>query len=260
MKPHRIAVKNQLITYCTKGDNPHPTNTLLFLHGWRANAHIWAPVIAHLSTDHMTYYLLDLPGFGTSETPKHPFTTHDYAEVVRAVITKLNLKNLTLVGHSFGGRIALALAAAHPNLLKKLILINSAGISKNTTKKKLVRTAARIVKPFFKPSWMQGLRAKIYKKIGSEDYLETPELQATFQNIIDEDLTPLLSKIQHPTHLIWGEDDTQTPVEDAHTMKREIPNATLTILKNTGHFTFLDQPEKVAHEIASFLIARSSPL
>ena len=100
---------------------------------------------------------------------------------------------------------------------------------------------------------MKSTRDKIYKKMGAEDYVATPELKETFINVIDEDLTHYLEKITQQTLLIWGENDDATPVSQAKIMKEKIKNSKLIVVPNAGHFSFVDKPEIVGKEIFNFI-------
>jgi pimeloyl-ACP methyl ester carboxylesterase len=100
---------------------------------------------------------------------------------------------------------------------------------------------------------MQGLRKKIYQKIGAEDYLATPELQKTFVNVTSEDLSEDMKKIQMPTLIISGENDKVTPPTYGELMKFLIKDSKIVILKNAGHFSFLDRPGKFAEELSRFV-------
>ncbi len=230
-------------------------------------------------------FALDLPGFGESPAPKFvqpldPFnkiqgrlessrtgdklgTPHyknqggwgvgDYAEVVSGFIKKLDLKNVVLVGHSFGGRIGIKLASQKPNIIGKLILVDSAGFAMDTGKKLAINLAAKIARPFFKPKIMQGLRKKIYQAIGSEDYVEASGLTQTYLQVIGEDLTEDVKKIACPTLIIYGGDDTITPPSYGEKMNSLIPNSKLLILKNAGPFSFLDKPEEFVKNLNEFI-------
>jgi pimeloyl-ACP methyl ester carboxylesterase len=249
MKPQQIIINNQLINYCeaaTAGEK-----CLLFLHGWRSNKEIWRDVILKLSN--YPVFALDLPGFGGSQIPKQAFTVGDYADVVAGFIKKLDLKNTIIVGHSFGGRVGIKLASQHPGLISKLVLVDSAGFAMDESKKNFINTAAKIAKPFFKPKIMQGLRKKIYQKIGSEDYVATPGLTQTYLNVISEDLTEYVKKISQPTLIIYGQNDTATPPEFGKKMHGLIPNSKFQILPNAGHFSFLDQPEEFVKVVSDFI-------
>jgi pimeloyl-ACP methyl ester carboxylesterase len=190
---------------------------IVFLHGWRCDGSIWQSLVGTLNKEGFSVYLFDLPGFGASVPIKKHYTVSNYAAVVEGTIEKLGLKNVILVGHSVGGRVLIKLASQQPNYIEKLVLVDSAGF---TQKRRGIEAAARIVKPFFAPSFMTPLRGKIYKILGAEDYLATPELRKTFLNIISEDLTDDLPKITAKTLLIWGEKDKETPLDFGNKMPK----------------------------------------
>ncbi|MDR3642360.1 MAG: alpha/beta hydrolase [Candidatus Doudnabacteria bacterium] len=247
----QVIVNNYLISYQeTSGD---AGKTLLFLHGWRSNKEIWQNVLSKLSIVNCHLFALDLPGFGGSQIPMHAMTVGGYAEVVAGFIKKLELTNVIIIGHSFGGRIGIKLAAGHPELISKLILADSAGFAMPSDKKNMMKIGAKIVKPFFKPEFMHGLRKKIYKSIGAEDYLATPELQKTFVNITSEDLSEDMKKITVPTLIINGKNDKDTPPKFGELMKFLIPNSKFLILKHAGHFSFSDEPEEFAKAVGEFI-------
>ena len=242
-----LVIGGQLVNYYQIGQGK---KNLIFLHGWGSNALIWQNIISKIDQKQFCIYTLDLPGFGNSALPKKSFSISDYTEVISEFISKLNLKNNILIGHSFGGRIAIKLAATHPNLIKKLILVDSAGIKVD---KKFTNYLAKIVKPIFKPKFMQKSRMLIYKKIGAQDYANSGELKETFKKIINEDLTSYLDRIKLPVLIIWGEDDQETPLQFAQIMKEKINNSQLKIIKDAGHFSFIDQPQLFINELNNFI-------
>ncbi len=231
-------VNDQLVKFESVGLGQ---SAIIFLHGWRSESSVWKNLAKNLPSREFMSYLIDLPGFGESPAPKVAFGVQDYARLVNNFAEKQGVKSAIIVGHSFGGRIGIVLAAKYPDLVGKLVLVDSAGIKKEYPGREKM---AKIVKPLFKPKFMHGLRQKIYKRIGSEDYLATPALTETYLKVINQDLTSELSKIVQPTLLIWGADDVATPVSDAKIMKEKINNSKLEILEHAGHFSFLDQPEK----------------
>lgn len=226
---------------------------IVFLHGWRAESALWHPVVQELKDLKANLYLLDLPGFGRSPLPKTAFAVGDYADLVAKFIENKNLGPVVLVGHSVGGRISIKLTAMHPKLVSKLVLVDSAGFTGDEARRNVYGGIAKILKPFFKPKFMQGARKAAYKAIGSEDYVETPELQATYLKIVEEDLGKYLFKIKVPTLLFWGERDTETPLEFAERFEAGIKNAQLYILPGAGHFSFLDDPKIFARELKNFV-------
>lgn len=247
----KLVIKEQLVNYyqfSDKGDK-----TLIFLHGWRASGLIWNEIGQKLAArEDFSIFALDLPGFGDSSLPNKPFTVSDYGGIVAGFIEKYNFKNVTLIGHSFGGRIGIKLAASEAEKIKKLILVDSAGLKENSFSLKTKKFAAKIAKPFFKPKFMQQAKEKIYEKF-NEDYLATSELKETYLNVVSEDLESYLSKISQPTLIIWGDEDKETPLKMAEVMSKLIPNSKLVIFSGAGHFSFHQEPEKFINEILRFL-------
>lgn len=244
---NQLVINDQLISYYQFGSGQ---KSVIFLHGWRSSADAWFGVIEKLLSEDLSIFALDLPGFGASPAPKADWNLGDYADLVEGFIFKKEISNPILVGHSFGGRISIKLAANKLGLIRKLILVDSAGIRREFSGRKAI---AKLVKPLFKPVFMRGLRKKIYKQMGSEDYLATPELKETYLNIIGEDLTPLLDRIKADTLIIWGSDDKETPLSDAEMMKSRIEYSELKVLENAGHFSFIDQPEEFVETIKNFI-------
>lgn len=258
----RIIINDLLISYEKYQDQSGLT--LLFLHGWRSSKEVWSQVVSSMYQV-ASVYALDLPGFGGSPAPKESWSVGDYAKIVKGFIEKLELKNIVLVGHSFGGRVGIKLAAMQnttspliPPLkrggkIEKLVLVDSAGFAMPSNKKSLMNAAAKLARPFFKPKFMQGLRKKVYQTIGAEDYLATPELQKTFVNIVNEDLTEDMKKITIPTLIIFGENDMDTPPSIGKKMHSLIPNSKFIILNDAGHFSFLDQATEFVKKLIDFI-------
>ena len=248
---NQIVVTDNLISYSQSGAGD---SAVIFLHGWRSQKEVWSGVVSRINDERLRIYSLDLPGFGGSSVPKEALTVGDYAEIVKGFIEKHGLKNVCLVGHSFGGRVGIKMTAVYPDLILKLVLVDAAGFVTNESKRRMFRYLAKLVKPIFKLSMMQGFRRKIYQFIGAEDYLATPELQKTFVNVVNEDLTEDLKKINCPTLIIFGENDNETPVEFGEKMHSLISNSRFEILPDTGHFSFLDKPEEFAKVLIDFIV------
>lgn len=246
----QIVLDNLLINYyCFNGQGKQ---TIIFLHGWKSESKIWQNVAERLGEETGKIYALDLPGFGLSPLPSKAFTVSDYVDIVEKFIAKLELKNVILVGHSFGGRVAIKLAAKKPDYLSKLVLVDSAGLKIDHTAMKTKNILARIAKPFFKPKFMSQAREVIYRKIGAADYVSDPKLQKTYLNIIGEDLKIYLKDINVPTLVIWGENDSATPVEMGKIINNSINNSKIVILKNADHFSFIDQPQEFTNALIEF--------
>ena len=250
----KIVINGQLISYLEdlRGKEGTP---LLFLHGWRVDSSIWNKTIELMRENGIdnNIYALDFPGFGGSPVPAKDYNISDYAQIVEEFIKKLDLGKVIMVGHSFGGRVGIKLSAMYPELVAKLILVDSAGLVTEKGKKSAMQLGAKILKPFFANKFMQPLRKKIYKAIGSEDYLATPELQNIYVNVTGEDLTPYLSQISALTLLIWGAKDKDTPLEFAKIINEKIKNSKLIVYPNAGHFSFSDNPAEFARKIKEFI-------
>lgn len=247
-----MIIEGVLVRYLEwKGGSETP---LLFLHGWRQQASIWKPIISKLHKENRSVWALNLPGFGGSEPlQKQQVMLSDYARCVVEFLKSVKHESVVVIGHSFGGRIAIKLAAEHQAIVKKLILIGSHGFVDDSLAKKIKNVLAKVIKPLFMFSTMQPLRRKMYKIIGAEDYVATPNLRKTFINIINEDVGSLLPLISQKTLLIWGENDTETPLAFGEKMQSKIPNSKLIKIPNSGHYPFLDNETACLTHIEKFI-------
>src|SRR5471030_121812 len=101
--------------------------SLVFLHGWGCDWQIWSPIITELSKIY-ELTLLDLPGFGQSENPPTTWNSTNYSWLLKEIFKELQLEKSVLIGHSFGGKISSIFAAQFPQLITKLMLVDSAGL------------------------------------------------------------------------------------------------------------------------------------
>ncbi len=251
----KIIINNLLINYYSSLPDKKSNKTLIFLHGWGVDSQTWLSLFDLLKDLSYALYLIDLPGFGHSQMPAKDFYLDNYINVVENFVEKLGLKNIALIGHSFGGRITIKLAVKKPDYLEKIILVDSAGIYHHSQIKTLKLLIASIIRPLFQFSFMQSFRRKIYQITDSEEYLAIPALSKTFSHIVSEDLTSYLSQIKLPTLIIWGDKDHNeaSTINDAQLMKKSIKNSKLEILKEAGHFSFLDQPEEFSKILIKFI-------
>lgn len=250
MENRQVIINNNLISYVTAGKGE---KSLIFLHGWRSSKEVWLPIAERMADCGYRLIFIDLPGFGASETPKSPYTLHDYAEAVRLFTEKLDLKLHAIIGHSFGARIAVKIAAEHPTTCEKMTLVASGGARKSSNAFK--KGVAAALKPFFMPRFMTPLRKKIYTWMDAEDYLATPELQKTFVNIVNENLDPLLAALQTETLIVWGDKDMTAPLTYGEHMARHIPHAHLEIIKDAGHYCFSEQPDQFVALLEKYIDA-----
>lgn len=232
--------------------NGKQTKSVLFLHGWRSESSLWEKTMNVLAQAGFTVYALDLPGFGGSQYPETAYGVTEYVEIVKKFILKFNLTPVILIGHSFGGRISIKLAAYNPDLVSKIVLVDSAGFIDTSFKKKLKGTVAKILRPLFKIPGLKSLKPKLYNLMGAGDYLATPKLTGSYIKIVKEDLTLDMEKIDKPTLIFWGDRDKTTPLDYARRMRHLIKNSQLEIVSG-GHFSFLDSPIQFQNSLLKFL-------
>lgn len=229
-----IIVNNLKVNYWLS-ENFQAEQAIIFLPGWNSPAKLFSQQIAIKNL-----LALDLPGFFGSERPLKTWGTPEYAEFLGDFLIKLGITEPILVGHSFGGAIALRYAANNQKV-KKLILIGAAIIRVKTLKVGLYYIGAKIFKTIA-PFWATKLKKYFYQKIDSVDYLESGNLTDIYKQIIREDSQNYLSDIKNiPTALIWGEIDSATPLDQAYLIKSQLPQSELFVLKGAGHYCFLDK-------------------
>ncbi len=227
---------------------------LVLLHGWGGSSESFSD-IQKLLAHNFRVTAFDLPGFGRAKTLPKPWSIDNYVQFLSETVAKLRIESFSLAGHSFGGRVAIKFAVTHPEKLSVLILIASAGIKhKKSPESKAAGFVAKIGKKIFTLPFLKHFyspaRWILYKTLGRYDYYNASTLmRETMKLVIDEDLTPLLSKIITPTLIIWGDKDTITPLQDAKIMHEKIKNSQLEIIKGAGH----DIHRKNASEVASLI-------
>lgn len=232
--------------------------TVLLLHGWGSSLEPYRALMDQLKEKYRVV-ALDFPGFGGSDEPDGPWDVDGFVDFTLAFIETLQVKKLSLVGHSFGGRVIIKMANRElPFEISKITLIGSAGIKPPKSNKKSFRqTVFKAGKWFLslKPVaklWPEALE-KLRVKFGSADYAAaTPLMRQCLVKAINEDLTHLLPGIKAPTLLIWGENDTATPLADGKLMEKSIPDAGLAVIPGVGHYCFLENPWLFKRIIASY--------
>jgi len=231
----------------------------LILHGWGGSSDSWDKVQRLLSLAKYRVIVPDLPGFGKTKTPRKAWGVGDYGDFIFELTEKLNLDNFYLLGHSFGGRIAVKFAVSYPDKVKKLILCDAAGIKpKWYFKNKLIFTLARIGNAVFTPKLLSrfkdGARNFFYKFLRHYDYVKAEgTMKETIKKVLQEDLFPELAKIKIPTLIIWGRKDKLVPVKYAYDFYQEIENSKIVILRGIGHSPHLEVPDVLAAQIIGFL-------
>ncbi len=242
------------INYIDEGNG----EVIVILHGWGAYCEVYRLLINVLKSSYRVI-AVDMPGFGKSTEPSFAYDVKDYSDFVSAFLKELGVLQCSIIGHSHGGRTAIELSSSQmPFCLTSLVLIDSAGIP---PKKKLSKTLRIKFYKFCKAlvlcapvkKMFPTALDKLQKKFGSADYAAASAvMRQSMVKVVNADLTDKLSSIRVPTLLIWGENDTATPLSDAHIMEKKIPDCGLVTVKNAGHFCFADNPSLVVRVLKSF--------
>ncbi|HEY3129847.1 MAG TPA: alpha/beta hydrolase [Acidobacteriota bacterium] len=255
---------------------------VLFLHGFGAHLYTWKHLVEPLSKRNRIL-LADLKGHGQSPKPKDKkYSVYDQADLVHELICKENLSDLTIVGHSFGGAVALVVALRFIEekelRLSKLALLDSAAFRQSLPRfvKMLRTTLINVISLNLLPYKFQ-IRTVLWEtyfdsaKI-SEDFVESyakilgmpgakHALMETAKQIIPSDIDRLASeyrKIKLPTLIVWGGEDRTVPLEIGERLSQVLPNSEMVVIEKCGHVPQEEQPEELLKIISRFL-ARPSP-
>lgn len=221
---------------------------IIILHGWVKTLGKWQEFLDTLRKKEIKADLLKIPGL--TENLEKVWGIEDYVEWLKNIVDKEKDK-VVLIGHSNGGKIALAFTNQYPQKVKKLILIDSSGIYHNELPLKIKRivfeTIAKIGKKLTSSKFAKNL---LYKFARESDYKDLDEnTKQTMLNLISTDLKQILPEIQTPTLIIWGRKDKITPLSDGILINNLIKNSRLEIIENARHSPQFTHPKEVVNII-----------
>ena len=208
--------------------------TVLALHGWGRTGADFDEVLASLDA-----VALDLPGFGATPPPPEAWGAAGYAAAVAAVLEEMATP-VVVVGHSFGGRVAVHLAAAEPERVGALVLtgvplvrVGAAGRRRRPALSyRLARALHR--RRLFPAAPMEKMR----RRHGSADYrAATGVMRDVLVRAVNESYEEQLARITCPVELVWGDDDAEVPLAVAEAALSRLAVANLTVVPGAGHFT-----------------------
>jgi pimeloyl-ACP methyl ester carboxylesterase len=251
-----LIVNQQLLNYSDAGDRGAPV--VVLLHGWGANGRSFDQLAAALGQSNRVIRL-DLPGFGESEVPRASWRISNYAELLQQFLRKLEITDIRgLIGHSFGGRVAIKSVGKGLLAPSRLILMDAAGIKhSDSARNHMFRITAKIGKAATALPGLSGLRVRLrrglYRAAGSTDYLDAGPMREILLGTIAEDLQADAAQIDVSTLIIWGGKDADTPLSDGNLLAAIIPKSKLEVVQSAGHFVYLDAPDIVTKLIQDFL-------
>lgn len=238
----KLKIKDIDINYIQYGTG----KDVLLLHGWGQNIEMMKPLGDPLSSKYRIT-IIDFPGFGNSSEPLFDWKMEDYSELIEILVTKLKIKKPIIMGHSFGGRVAIRYSADHA--IEKLVLFGSPCIRKE----KDLSLKVKLLKKIKTLPGMNSIGEKMKKYIGSRDYkAASPMMRKILVNTVNEDLSFYAKKIEEPTLLIWGENDQEAPLDEAKDLEKLFIDAGLIILPGT-HYAYLENLQQVLNIIGNFL-------
>ncbi|MCK9472356.1 alpha/beta hydrolase [Sulfurimonas sp.] len=214
--------------------NPQAKVDLIVLHGWGSNKELMKKAFSPYM-DAFRHIYIDLPGFGNS-TCNIALETKDYARVVELLMIHLNASKDIILGHSFGGKVALLL---EPQVL---VLVASAGIYRSKSLKVRTKIALfKLLKLFGFSKFREFFVADDAKKLSEPMY-------QTFKNVVDEDFSKEFAAYKGKALLCWGTSDTATPISSAKKIEKLIKDSLLVTYEG-DHYFFLNHAKDVAQNI-----------
>lgn len=233
-------------------------SALLLLHGWGASRELFAPLLDGLQPGRRLI-VPDLPGFGGTPEPPAPWSAHEYAAWTLALLDGLGVERCDVIGHSNGGRIAIVMAAEHPERVRRVVLTASAGIRPRRGMRYRLSVSAykalrRVQRSSALPTALREMARRRADRRGSADYRNASGvMRGTLVRLVNQDLRALLPRLSAPTLLIWGDRDTETPLADAKVMEQLIPDSGLAVFEGAGHYAYLEQPGRFCRVVDVFL-------
>jgi pimeloyl-ACP methyl ester carboxylesterase len=274
----RTAVLNRHeLSYLDTGDGP----ALLFIHGLTGSQRNWRHLVDALNKDHRVL-APDLFGHGASSKMMGDYSLGAHAATLRDLLDLLGIDRVTLVGHSFGGGIAMQFCYLFPERVERLVLVSSGGLGRDVSP--VLRAAtlpgAEWVLPVIASGWVRGrveAAGRILSSTGWRASRETAEIWRGFSSLGDADtrraflattrgvIDPggqtvtahdhLPLAVEVPTLVVWGTKDRMIPAWHATTAHEAIPGSRVVLFTGAGHFPHLDEPERFATVLGEFVAA-----
>jgi pimeloyl-ACP methyl ester carboxylesterase len=244
-KPHvdrYVDAGGARVRYIEVGEN-HPCTPLIVLHGYNGSSDYWYPQLFPPLGRSRRVIAVDLPGNGLSgRLPS--YSLQAYVDFLAAFLDALHIRQADFMGHSMGGLLAIAFAAEHSNRVRKLVLVDSAGLPE------LVKTQWVLPIRALTDSSMRQFRLyPTFIKIG----LRARAAREGLIMVRTGSVRRYLRDLTVPTLILWGSRDRVIPLEHGVFMARNIPGARLAVIRGAGHMPFYEQPEQCLRILNTFL-------
>jgi pimeloyl-ACP methyl ester carboxylesterase len=257
-------INNLRIAYQRSGNGP----ALVLLHGFTQDSRVWRTQIQTLS-ENFTVIAWDAPGAGMSSDPPENFSMNDWAFSLAALLDSVNIKKTHILGISWGGVLAQEFYHRYPQYVLSLILADTnpgwSSFGDSTAQARLSscmndalftprELAAKYLPGMFSDFASEKVKEELWEIIS--DFHPTG-FRLMAKAIALADLSSLLSKINVPTLLLWGEADKRSPVQIGYKMKEKIPGAIIKIIPEAGHICNMENPDKFNKIVKEFYLSLS---
>jgi pimeloyl-ACP methyl ester carboxylesterase len=272
---HTAMLNGHEFSYLDSGQGP----AILFIHGLTGSHRNWAHLVGALNTDHRVL-APDLFGHGTSAKPMGDYSLGAHAATMRDLLDLLGISRVTLVGHSFGGGIAMQFCYLFPERVERLVLVSSGGLGRDVSR--LLRAAtlpgAELVLPLITSGWVRArveATGRALARIGVRASPETTEVWRGFTTLADADtrraflattrgvIDPggqtisahdhLATALKTRTLVVWGTRDRMIPAWHATAAQQSIADSRVVLFEGAGHFPHLDEPARFAQVLGDFM-------
>jgi pimeloyl-ACP methyl ester carboxylesterase len=227
----------------------------VWAHGWGQDHRVFVPLATALAR-RGTHSLVDFPGFGESPPPPSAWSTADYADAMADWLATLPRAKRIWIGHSFGCRVGLQLAARHPDAIDGLFLVAAAGLQRTRTPLQQLKIKLRVA-AYKSLRFLPRLgidTTALRAKFGSADYRNAGPMRPILVKVVQEDLTDVARGVRCPVQLVYGELDDETPPEIGHRLAKLIANASVSVLPRFDHYTILTSgAHQVQHQLERFV-------
>lgn len=245
----QIVIDGILTSY--KVLNPKADQTMLVLHGWGHDLSRWVGVVQELDR-RFRYVLVDLPGFGGTSHLEGVADVPEYGKFVESFIRELEVEKCWILGHSFGGQIAVYLAVVKPSMISGLVLVSPAVVRLKSLRNKVkifIFKRFGIIKRIVPRLWVEA----VLRRVTDTDYYESSDQQREIlKRITSFELVYKLNKVKALTLLLWGERDTAIAYK-AKEVAEKIPDCRLKVLYGEGHNVHLSNNPLLVYEINAYL-------
>ncbi|MFA5009573.1 MAG: alpha/beta hydrolase [Candidatus Paceibacterota bacterium] len=250
---NKILINGLEVNYTDLGEG----DTIIILPGWGMSSFYWFSISQKLAKAGFRVIAFDLPGFGKSSTPAEVWGNNEYVDFVMAFLKKKNIERFSLIGHSFGGSLAIKIGACYKEKIMKIVFCDAAFVRRqrlNFRQKTSKLLAGLIPQSFKKLPGLQFFEKIVYKIAGVSDYYRaSPMLREIFKKVVSEDTSYLAPKISAPCLIVWGEKDLATPLEDGILLNSLVSNSYMKIIPEVGHNPYRKKENEFFEAVEKFL-------